>query len=68
MQQPQLPPTPDMTPGRAPKPTHERPERKSSKFMRVLRGYLMIAGGGITVYALVKLFTMALIWIRGMQA
>lgn len=72
MQQPQLPPS-NMAPNggapiQPPTPTHERPERKSSKFVRVMRVYLMIAGGAITLYGLGWLLTKGLVlvasWIK----
>ena len=44
-------------------PTRERPARKR-RLMRVCRGYLMIAGGAVTLYGLARLVTGILIFIR----
>ncbi len=75
MQQPQLPPT-DPIPGesaqaaapKAPAHTHEHPERKSGKFVRGLRIYLMVAGAAATVYGLGWLLTKALVLVASWGA
>lgn len=41
-----------------------KPPRRRGRFMRVIRGYLMIAGGAVTVYALVRLIALLLVEIN----
>ncbi|MCL2812285.1 MAG: hypothetical protein FWD25_10435 [Clostridia bacterium] len=52
-QQPQLQPQSEMQPGKH--------RRKKRRFMRLVRGYLMIVGAGTTVYALARFIVVLLV-------
>lgn len=41
-----------------------RPPRRRGRFMRFMRGYLMIAGGAATIYALIRLIAILLVQVN----
>jgi len=49
-------------------PKHKKRFRKKFRFMRLVRGYLMIVGAGTTVYALVRLIIVLLVEAQGWRA